>query len=384
MPIPITIPRLGWNMEEGVFGGWLKKDGDEVRAGEVVFTLESEKATEEIESLDSGTLHFASDSPKAGDPVIVGAVIGYLLQPGETPSNVSESAVNTAQMKVADNRSKPVIQSVRICERPAVSPRARRTARRLGIDWTEVEGSGRNGRIRECDILAAERPSSNSAATLRRIIAQRMSASHLTTAPVTLIATVDASALVQTRNRFKQSSNVPPTYSDMLIKLVSEALTQHPSLNARWENDRVVVVREINIGLAVDTPSGLVVPVLREVRRRSLKEIAQLSRDLIDRSNQRKLSADDMGGGSFTISNLGSFGIDAFTPIINQPECAILGVGRIQKQPVVVADQIAIREQMTLSLTFDHRIVDGAPAARFLRTLRGLIESANLSSEQDP
>jgi pyruvate dehydrogenase E2 component (dihydrolipoyllysine-residue acetyltransferase) len=374
MAIPITIPRLGWNMEEGVFGGWLKKDGDTIRAGETVFTLETDKATEEIESLDSGTLHIVANVPKSGDTVAVGVVIGYLLQPGETaPALENRAAASAPVMQVVIER-KGIAVSEQSRQRLAISPRARRAADRLGIDWTHLKGSGKTGRIRERDVLTANEPSRSAGSTLRKIIAQRMSASHLATAPVTLIATVDATSLVRLRNELKQSGDIAPGFTDIVIKFAAEALQQHPALNARWENERVVTLADINIGLAVDTPAGLLVPVVRDVSRRSLADIAAQTRALIERARERKLSAEEMRGGTFTISNLGSYGIDAFTPIINHPECAVLGLGRIQKQPVVIDDQIAIRDQITLSLTFDHRIVDGAPAARFLRTLRELIE----------
>jgi pyruvate dehydrogenase E2 component (dihydrolipoamide acetyltransferase) len=204
-----------------------------------------------------------------------------------------------------------------------------------------------------------------------------MSASHLATAPVTLFATVDATSIVRLRADLKKADKGVPGYTDIVIKLAGVALKQHPALNARWQNDRVVLQPEIHIGLAVDTPAGLLVPVVRDVPNLRLAEVAAQTRDLIERARSRRLAAEELRGGTFTVSNLGAFGIDAFTPIINHPECAVLGMGRIQKQPVVIDDRIVIREQTTLSLTFDHRIVDGAPAARFLAALRELIESCS-------
>jgi pyruvate dehydrogenase E2 component (dihydrolipoamide acetyltransferase) len=211
------------------------------------------------------------------------------------------------------------------------------------------------------------------------VIAERLVASHRFTAPVTLTTTTDVTELVNLRNRWKteQSSNDPvPTYTDLFVKLTTLALEKHPVLNSRWEEDRVVTPEAIHIGIAVDTDAGLVVPVVRDVARLSLRELSIRSCDLIERARQRELSTSEMQGGTFTVTSLGAFGIDAFTPIINYPECAILGIGRIRRCPAVYEEKIVIRDQVTLSLTFDHRITDGVPAARFLQTLSGLIENA--------
>jgi pyruvate dehydrogenase E2 component (dihydrolipoamide acetyltransferase) len=220
----------------------------------------------------------------------------------------------------------------------------------------------------------------------RRTIAQRMVHSLRNTAPVTLHTTVDATNLVEFRRAMKAATQTEeahlPAYTDMLMKLVAAALKQHPSLNARWEGDHFIASSAIHIGMAVDTDTGLLVPVIRDVPRLSLSELAARSRELIERARARRLAAEELRDGTFTLTNLGIFDIDAFTPIINYPECAILGMGRIQRRPVVVGSQIVPRDLLTLSLTFDHRAVDGAPAARFLQTLRRLVESpaAHLSS----
>jgi pyruvate dehydrogenase E2 component (dihydrolipoamide acetyltransferase) len=377
MAIPITVPRLGWNMEQGVFAGWLKADGSTVHAGEGLFTLESEKATEDIEGFDDGVLHVPADGPRKGDVVAVGAVIGFLLQPGEPIPVASKPSVASQPMetKVARTISPASAAHVPTRDRPASSPRARRAAANLGIDWKDATGTGRTGRIRERDVLALATPVRQA----RRVIAERMVTSLRSTAPVTLTTTIDATNLVHLRARWKaareSSGDLIPTYTDLIVKSTSIALEKHPLLNSRWENDRVVALEGIHVGIAVDTDAGLLVPVVRDVPRLSLKELAIRSRDLIDRARQRKLSASELQGGTFTVTSLGAFGIDAFTPIINYPECAILGVGRIRRYPVVLDDQIVIRDQVTLSLTFDHRVSDGAPAARFLQTLGALIEN---------
>lgn len=380
MAIPITVPRLGWNMEQGAFLGWLQADGAPVRAGQPLFTLESEKATEDIEGLDDGILHIAAGGPRKGDIVAVGAVIGFVLQPGEpVPAAERSFAPQPTQAPAAVTLQAASTVHTPGRDRPASSPRARRAAARLGVDLQTVQGTGRTGRIRERDVLAQGAASPAAAlptSALRRTIAQRMLASQRTTAAVTLITTMDATNLVNLRNRLKASARRPvPSYTDFLVTLSALALAKHPMLNARWENDHIVAPGGIHIGIAVDTDAGLVVPVVRDVPSLSLAELSVRTRALIERARQRKLSADEMQGGTFTVTSLGALGIDAFTPILNPPECAALGVGRIRRQPAVVGEQIVIRDQLTLSLTFDHRITDGAPAARYLQTLSGLIEN---------
>ena len=446
MPIPVVVPRLGWTMEQGVFVEWLKRDGDLVKTGEPVFVLEGEKATQDIESIDAGILRIPASSPKAGDVIAVGATIGYLLAEGESwtddgPSETSATQQVTHQVSQAaadvdqdthasdsadgdDNcAGESTIALSSFTEPPmtvngqqdserksTISPRALRVAQELGVDWTQVQGTGSTGRIRESDIRAAavicssfSEPCSTTAAchtsvespatvastppesaaaakpvsTIRRTIADRMLASAQTTAAVTITTKVDATHLVALRKQFQSASaagEAVPTYTDILIKLVSIALKQHPNVNSYMDADASVITHdEAHIGVAVDTAAGLYVPVLRSVGRLTLRQIAIRSREMIDRTRQRSLSAFEMQGGTFTITNMGMFGVDSFTPLLNPPQAAILGVGRIVREPAVVEDQIVARDRLTLSLTFDHRILDGAPAARFLDTLTNLI-----------
>jgi pyruvate dehydrogenase E2 component (dihydrolipoamide acetyltransferase) len=200
-----------------------------------------------------------------------------------------------------------------------------------------------------------------------------------TTAPVTLTTTADATNLVSLRAQFKATAAGPdeviPGYLEMIVKLVGRALSENPELNRQWIDGQIVSPDGIHIAIAVDTPSGLLAPVLRDVPRLGAREIAIQAHDFKVRAHASQLEPTELTGGTFTISNLGAFGVDAFTPIINVPQCAILGLGRIARRPTVVGDQIVARETMTLSLTFDHRIVDGAPAARFLAVVRTAIEN---------
>jgi pyruvate dehydrogenase E2 component (dihydrolipoamide acetyltransferase) len=374
MPIEITVPRLGWSMEEGTFAGWLKQNGDLVSAGEPLFAMESDKVTLDVESLDNGILYLPPGAPTTGAIVVVGQRLGFLLAPGEPTPETLDAGQPTAASLPESGLSMPIpavpANTPSRDGRTPVTPRARRVAVELGVDTALLRGSGRGGRIREADVRAAGSANAGPAPTtgLRRAIARRMMESRQNTAPVTLTSRADATALVALRNRWKLAPGLEPapSYTDILAKLVAMVLESHPALGGR---------SGAHIGIAVDTPDGLLVPVLRDVGASSLADLARRSRELIEAARARRLRAEDLAGGTFSITNLGGFGIDAFTPIINFPETAVLGVGAIRKEAVVLeSGELAAREQMTLSLTFDHRVVDGAPAARFLHALVRLIE----------
>jgi pyruvate dehydrogenase E2 component (dihydrolipoamide acetyltransferase) len=396
MPIEITLPRQGWTMEEGTFLGWLKKDGDTVKMGEPLFTVESDKAAFDSEAIDSGILSIPASAPKPGDLVKVGCVLGYLLTAGEAQGGTTPQAALAPATKptVEPHTATPVPATV---DRPdaestkfAASPRARRAAKMLQVDLNALRPTGQGGRIRERDVLAVgPAPADVSAmapaaaklevpiTTQRRTIAERMMISREKTAPVTLTCRCDATSLVALRSKFKLAadSSIVPSFTDIIAKVAAGALGQHPMLAGRWDGERILLPDAIHIGIAVDTEHGLLVPVVRHVADLSVREIAHRSRSLVEAARSRRLKAEDMQGGCFTLSNLGSFGIEAFTPIINYPETAVLGLGAISRVPSVLEDgQLGVREQIMLSLTFDHRIVDGAPAARFLQALREGIE----------
>lgn len=410
--IEITIPRLGWSMEEGTFSAWLKNDGDWIEKGDLLFVLESDKASQEIESFDAGVLRIGPDGPQPGETVQVGQVIGYLAARDEVPSfapapaasvtaapvPVTLAPVEIPHEMVADGDAvgshvaAPVAALAASPERepgngatasePVASPRARRAAREHGVDWRGLSGSGREGRVRERDVLAAilrsdeiELPAAP-ISNVRRTIAERMLASVHSTAPVTLTTKVNAANLVNLREVFKTASReAAPTITDIVVKLTAQALAEHPGLNARWQNSQIVLNNEINIGIAVDTLAGLLVPVVRNVPDLGLKQLAAASRALVERARESRLTPADMQGGTFTVTNLGMYGIDVFTPIINPSEAAILGLGAIRREAVVVEDRLVAGQTITLNLTFDHRIVDGAPAARFLQFVGQLIEN---------
>ena len=392
MPINITLPRLGWSMEEGKFLAWLKKDGDFIKEGDPLFTLESDKAAQEVEAIDSGLLHIAPDGPKPGDVIKVGHVLGYLLAEGETAPTASlilptDSGRPTDLVLEPEPKSKSVglLESVGAQTQSPASPRARRAAKEHRVDLATLSPTGKGGRIRECDVLAAATSTLITGmkqvplTPMRRTIAARLMHSRQTTVPVTITARCDATALLSFRQQLKSlSSSVQhaiPTINDILVKLTAAALRQHPMLAATWAEDHLLLPESIHLGIAVDTEAGLLVPVIRDVGTSTLTQIAAQSQKLIAAARSGQLAAADMQGACFTLSNLGSLGVEAFTPVINPPESAILGIGAIVREAVPLDDgTFTARDRLTLSLTFDHRVNDGAAAARFLQTLRHLIE----------
>ena len=408
MAFEIIVPRLGWSMDEGTFVDWLKSEGELVKAGDSLFVLEGEKAEQEVESFDSGYLYILPTAAAPGETVAVGAVLGYLLADGEEPPAAQSSAASTAPTssgRSAPHEGGPVdraagpaarrrargsapasartVESAESAESAApvirdraVTPRARRAASRAGVDLKTLVGSGRNGRIRERDVLAAANPATqldgdvSSPSRARLTIAQRMLAGVTETAPVTLTTVADGAQLVALREQGKAShGESAPTYNDMLIKLTAATLRDHTELNRAWSPEGLVQFRHVNIAVAVDSPVGLMAPVIRDVDQLPLAEVAARVREAAERARVGRMQGDELAGGTFTISNLGVYGIDHFTPIINLPQAAILGVGRLCREPVVEGDQIAIGWRLYLSLTFDHRAIDGAPAARWLGEL---------------
>jgi len=411
MPVEIVMPRLGWTMEEGTLVEWLKKEGETVAAGDILFTVESDKAVSEVESFDGGILHLPPGVPGPGATVAVGTMLGYLLAPGEAAPAVPPAATpmdetsSASQPVIAASPPSPVSRfahdsgtsrdsgtskdSARV--KPAISPRARRLAGEMGVDWTQLSGSGRSGRITEDDVRAAASADSaddsaadSSAETaderiplspVRRVIADRMLQSARDNAAVTLTAEIDATELVEFRGRYSKPA---PGFTDLFVKLTARALAIHPELNASMDADCAVLHGSIHIGVAVDTDAGLLVPVIRNADRKSIEEIRDEAAALADSACKGQLRPDDLAGGTFTITNLGMHGVDAFTPIINPPQSAVLGIGRIAMRPVVRDGQVVARSTVVLSLTFDHRLVDGGPAARFLSALRESAESKGM------
>ncbi len=277
-----------------------------------------------------------------------------------------------------------------ISTRLKASPLARRLAKEFGLDLTTIDGSGPEGRVVRDDVLQASKEITTSVyqpepiielTGIRKIIADRMTMSLQTNASVTLHTEVDATRLSELRTLFNdelQKRDISLTYTDLIVKITAKALQEHPRLNATLIDEGIQIITDINIGVAVALEDGLVVPVIRNANQIGLANISEQVKTLAEKARNNQLTPGELQGGTFTLTNLGNFGVDTFTPIINPPECAILGVGRIVKKPAVHNDEITIRSMMTLSLTFDHRIVDGAPAAHFLQTVAQYINNPYL------
>ena len=381
-------------MEEGKFLAWLKQDGDFIKEGEPLFTLESDKAAQEVEAIDSGILHIAPDGPKPGDIIKVGHVLGYLLAEGESAPVANQPEIKTRQLseplQSGENNlihsPAPILPPTKSRTETPASPRARRAAKTHRVELAALAPTGKGGRIRERDVLAAATSLSAFGTKrvpltqMRRIIAARLMHSRQTTVPVTITGRCDATEILALRKQLKSMGEkanlaVIPTINDILVKLTAAALRQHPMLAATWAEDHLLLPETTHLGIAVDSEGGLLVPVIRNVDSSTLTQIAAQSQKLIAAARSGQLAAADMQGACFTLSNLGSLGVEAFTPVINPPESAILGIGAIVREAVPLDDgTFTSRDRLTLSLTFDHRVNDGAAAARFLQTLRHLIE----------
>lgn len=377
----VLMPSLGLTMEEGIVVEWLAKVGDTVAEGKPLLIIESEKSTLEINSPYSGVLN--KIIVDEGVTVPVGEVIAWIESEDstETPVQGNDATIDSAPVLPPKESRVPSSESKAV----KASPLARKLADQYQIDISKVTGTGPGGRITKEDVESARSSTSKGSALtgIRRIIAERMAESSRQTAAVTLTCRVRANKLVAARAvaiERMAGDGLRPSYNDLIAVVIRDALIQIPEVNVLLEGDTISRNTEVNIGIAVDTPDGLKVPVLKNVEQMDLKALVASSRDLVERTNESRLLPDEMSGGTFTITNLGMYDIEFFTPIINAPECSILGVGTISDVPVVSDGQIGIEKQMPLSLTFDHRAFDGAPAARFLKTIKDSLERIDIDS----
>jgi len=442
------MPKVGLTMTEGVIVQWHKREGDFVRAGELLFTFETEKSTLDYESPSSGVLVKILVPEGKSAPCLT--PVALVSQESEMP--VLSPSPDTRQLggREPDAEGKNASVEATTSPRQPISPRARLRAGELGVDVAQVVGSGPGGAIRERDILAAarrrpairatpvaqriaaelgvdlskvtgsgpdgritredvERAGQQSGAgrergatgseepkvggqasavpqplsPARRVTAQRMAANAQAAPHVTLFAEADAAHLVAAREQIGAELQQKISYNVLFVAICARALREHPYMNASWvsqlpdrpEQPGVLQHPFIHIGLAVDTPRGLFVPVVRDAGAKSLAQIHRECADLVARTLEGRIRPDELHGSTFTVTNLGMFDVDGFTPIVNLPEAAILGIGRLAKKPVALEDgAIVARPTLTLSLSFDHRVVDGAPAARFLQRIKQLIE----------
>jgi pyruvate dehydrogenase E2 component (dihydrolipoamide acetyltransferase) len=383
MPATVIMPALELAQETGKVLKWLKGSGDTVRQGEPIVEIETDKVTMEIEAPASGVLREVT--ARAGDVVPVGQTIALIVAPGETgtpvaPASVPPAASTDARAPLVSGRASSATAGT-AARLPAASPKARRLAAERGLDVGALRGSGPGGAVLAADVRGVEAATAPSAprvaepiSTVWRIMAERMTSSWTTAPHFYLVREVSVSRLISWRERANTPTGPRITYTDLLIRLVAAALARHPAVNASWKDGAIVRHSDINVGLAVALDDGLVVPVIHRADTRTLPEIAVRREDLVSRSQAGKLRPADIQGGGFTISNLGMYGVDAFTAIVNPPQAAILAVGRIADRVVARHGQPAVQPTMVMTLSCDHRVLDGARGAQFLGALADLIE----------
>jgi pyruvate dehydrogenase E2 component (dihydrolipoamide acetyltransferase) len=394
------MPKFGLTMVEGTIQRWFKAEGDAITAGEPLFEVETEKVLYEVEAPVAGTVAKLLYPLEAVVPV--GLPVAVIAEAGE---NVAEVVARYGGVPVAKVAAAPAP-----AESPApvaasasgrregapVTPAARKLAEEHRINLSRVVGTGPGGRITREDVqktideaakvpapapVSAPAPAAAPAAQsiplrgMRKVIAERMHKSLQGSAQLTITTEVDVTQLIDRRQEVQREFNA--TYTDFIIQACAHALKQHPRMNAALDGEAIRLQEQINVGVAVALDEGLIVPVIHDAEKKPLKEIAQAARSLAEKARAGKLTLEEVSGGTFTVSNLGMYGVDGFTPILNTPQTGILGVGRIVEKPVIYRGEIAKRSMMVLSLTFDHRVIDGAPAGAFLQTVADLLAHGN-------
>ena len=397
MPIEVILPKVDMDMDDGIITEWKVAPGDRVRQGQILFDIETNKSVMEVESPGSGVIRDLA--PITGEPIAVGTVVGWIDADAEagvslpaTPERTTAASPSAPESGIDHATSSPkpaasVAATITPSDSIRATPLARRAARMLDVDLADVAGSGPAGRIVEKDVVARAGPAAKSAGAnadrlvpfnpVRRIVAQRLAESARSAPHFFVSAQIDMSALQAALRNWGGASapdRTRPSMTVTLAYLAGRVLALHPMLNASIEGDAVRLHARVNIGVAVDDQGDLFVPVLRDVPAHTLDELAREFARLRAAVRAREITPDDMRGGTFTISNLGMYGVDAFTAIINPPESAILAVGRTVDTPVGRDGQVVLRPMATFTLSSDHRIVDGVTAARFVADLRGAIE----------
>ncbi|MFV8394020.1 2-oxo acid dehydrogenase subunit E2 [Flavobacterium sp. LB2P6] len=417
--VVITMPRLSDTMTEGTVATWLKKVGDSVAEGDILAEIETDKATMEFESFNEGTLLYVGI--EEGNTAPVDSLLAIIGPAGTDITGIAENykTGGAAQATPEVAEEKEVASTEKVTEpivkepstdgqRILASPLAKKIASDKGIQLTQVKGSGENGRIVKSDIenftpqtAAAPAPTTETAATktetlatakpfvpagevfteeiknsqMRKIIAKRLAESLFTAPHYNLVIEVTMDEAMKSRVIINSVPDTKVSFNDMVIKACAMALKKHPKVNSQWREDSILINHHVNIGVAVAVEDGLVVPVLRFTDAMNLSQIGGSVRDLAGRAKNKKLLPTEMEGSTFTVSNLGMFGITEFNSIINQPNSAILSVGAIVEKPVVKNGQIVVGNTMMLSLACDHRTIDGATGAQFLQTLKQFIEN---------
>jgi len=411
MAIPILMPKQGQSVESCLIIKWDRKVGDKVKAEEPICEVETDKAVFEVEAPEAGTI--LKIFYQEGDDVPVLNTIAIIGQPGEKIDHlIPQKTVSVSKEEYVENqkaltpdkslkKTKPSFGTGLI----AISPLARRFAEKKGINFSQLIGSGPGGRIIKKDVEKALLQDEQTSiinkgkkfpgpikeievAGVRKIIAERMLTSLQSTAQLTLNTSVDASNLLACRESLKSGSQMKRLHkiniNDFLLYLVANILPKFKKMNAHFLKDKILEFEQVHLGFAVDSPRGLMVPIIHNAHLLSLEEISQEARRLNTACQEETILPDELNGGTFTITNLGTMGIETFTPILNIPQVAILGIGSISLKPIMKEDKIQFIPHMSLSFTFDHRAVDGAPAAKFLQELNKLIANFNLTDIKLP
>lgn len=404
MAYEVLMPQLGLTMEEGTVSSWVKHEGDAVKAGDVLLEITTDKLTNEVTSEHDGVL--LKIVAQEGEDVPVKGLLCYVGQPGEAVGDAPAAAAAAAPAApAAPAAAAPVPAPVAAGgARIRISPLARKTAAKLGVDVSGIVGSGPSGRIRQQDVLAAAKAPKAAApvaaepapaakpvsktglelmegdtvsklAGMRKVVAQRMLQSHTEIPPVTQNTKVDVTELMKFRKMLLAETGNKYSVNDLILKATAKCLRQHPEVLVSLDGDQVIQRAHVNLGMAVALDAGLIVPVIRDADRMGLDALSAAAKDLASRAKSNKLTPDEYKGSTFSVSNLGMFGIETFTPIVNQPDAAILGVCAVEDE-LVMDDEgnISKHQVMRLSFTYDHRLIDGAVAAKFVMALRDLLE----------
>ncbi len=437
MAVNVSMPKWGLTMKEGKISKWFKSEGDTIEHGEPFFEVETEKITNVVEATASGIVFQIVVA--AGTKVPVGTIMAIIAEPGEQPERIEgiQTGEIVDEAEPAPGVAAPPVEKAAEKKFVPSSPAARRLARELGVELALAVGTGPNGRITEADIkrlheegppapkmtpvaaemirqagldavsiegtgagakitkkdvqrfLDSDKPGevapgvrSMAFSGMRRSIAENMQASLHNTAQLTLFTEVDVTELIRfrdmLRDEYEQDDTVRISNNDTIIMATSRALKQHPIMNSTLVGEDILLHESVHMGIAVALSEGLIVPVLRDADQKNIFEIASEARELARKAREGTLTVDEVTGGTFTISNLSMFQVDGVTPILKSPETGILGVGRVKEKPAVYNGEITIRSMMFLNLTFDHQVVDGAPAAEFLQTVAGYLENPYL------
>jgi pyruvate dehydrogenase E2 component (dihydrolipoamide acetyltransferase) len=379
MAISVVMPALEMAQETGKLVAWRKKEGEQVSKGEPLLEVETDKAVMEVEALADGVL--AGITAEVGADIPVGKTIAWILAPGESvPTAAAKEEISGRAATIAAPVSEPVrANTAKSAGAVQVSPKARRLAQERGVDLTHLRGTGPDGAITTDDVLAAAGKSTAAApasSSVARLMAERTTQSWTTVPHFFLTRDVDVSALVIAKETLADGTGPTVTYTDLLVAALAQSLRQHPRANSSFIDGSVRENPNVNVALAIAVPDAVVTAVIPQTDKLSIPVIAEKRKGLAERARAGRLAPADVSGGTFTISNLGMFGVDAFQAIIVPPQAAILAVGRIHDRVVSLDGEIAVRPMMTLTLSCDHRVLDGATAAMFLQDLADNLERA--------